>query len=85
MWRIVAEHVDNGNEAALLKSKDLNQLAMRLVADAEKLRRWGWEGFTLEDDTLGIFTETLEEHLRMLMVQKFITFETWKTLKGLCS
>lgn len=86
IFAIAAENSDTGEETIVMRGRNLNQLAMRLVKDAEFLRERGFEGFTLQDNSMTLdrheFTDTLAEHLRTLRALGTITTDTWNTLKG---
>ena len=80
-FRITGEDADTGEIRALATSADLNKLAQRLDKDGKFWASRGWECLTLEDDSLGHWTDTLAEDLKGRMRRGEVAWENWKTLR----
>ena len=84
-YAIFGECRATGQEGKLGMSKKLPNLLGRLLKDAELWRDMGWECFSLQDNSLGFYTDVLYEDLRGKYIRKEIDHETFKQLRHHCA
>lgn len=85
-WRIVAEHMENGNQRPMAHSASLVRLMARLRRDADLWQRLGWGDFVLEDRSIpASYTPTLQEHIRSLLKQGAIDYQTYRIARSIAN